>query len=64
MNLTLSTRDESRKEYTRIVWSGRRCVYKLKDDSGEINLVAFNESAKALESYKLKENVKVRLVIM
>lgn len=64
VNLTLSTRNESQKEYMRKEQSGRRCVYQLEDDSGKINLVAFDEYAKALESYQLKENVQVRLIIM
>lgn len=49
--------------YRNIFSTGRRCVFELSDDSGRINLVAFNEDVKKLESFELKNNTKVRFII-
>lgn len=50
-----STPEKSDTFYVNKDLSGRRCVYELTDDSGRIDLVAFEEDAKRLESLELEK---------
>lgn len=38
-------------------------MFELSDDSGRIDLVAFDENVKKLESFELKTDTKVRFII-
>lgn len=58
-----STPEERETHYEKIALRGRRCVFELSDDSGRINLVAFEENVEILESFELKNDTKVRFII-
>lgn len=58
-----STTKERETQYENINLTGRRFVLELSDDSGRIDLVAFDEDAKKLESFNFKNDTKVRFII-
>lgn len=50
VNSKLTTPAPHEREYENKSVKGKRCVYELADESGEIDLIAFDENAKRLES--------------
>lgn len=59
----LFTSEVGETHYENRTLTGRRCVFELRDDSGRIDLVAFDEDVKKLESFELKIDTKVRFII-
>lgn len=51
------------EEREKIALRGRRCVFELSDDSGRINLVAFEENVDTFQSFEFKNDTKVRFII-
>lgn len=62
VNSKLTTRAPHEREYENKSVKGKRCVYELADESGEIDLIAFNENAKRLES--IFNESQVRFIII
>lgn len=62
MKITLHTTEKNQKEFQQKGMSGKRCIFELDDESGEIKLIGFNEHAKRLES-SFKESVQVRFKV-
>lgn len=58
-----STPEERETHYEKIALRGRRCVFELSDDSGRINLVAFEENVDTFQSFEFKNDTKVRFII-
>lgn len=52
------TSEVGETHYENRTLTGRRCVFELRDDSGRIDLVAFDEDVKKLESFELKTDTK------
>lgn len=46
----LTTPAPNEREYENKSVKGKRCVYELTDESGDIDIIAFNENAKRLDS--------------
>lgn len=62
MNSKLTTPAPHEREYENKSVKGKRCVYELADESGEIDLIAFDENAKRLES--IFNESQVRFIII
>lgn len=52
----LLTTAEHQRSFRNKTNSGRKFIYLLEDDSGEIKLVSFGENAEKLESLNLQMN--------
>lgn len=62
MKSKLTTPAPNEREYENKSVKGKRCVYELTDESGDIDIIAFNENAKRLDS-KFNES-QVRFIII
>lgn len=62
MKSKLTTPAPNEREYENKSVKGKRCVYELADESGEIDLIAFGENAKILES--IFNESQVRFIII